>query len=62
MSTVHIPAIEPRPAARGILAVLVADREVRIIIEDDSVAARAARPQSVIDRARETLTRRASTS
>ena len=92
-ATDHIPALETEPALRGILALLVADRQeregrgadraewilarvglgddqiasitghdathVRAIIENDNVVASRARPQSVIDRARETLTRAA---
>jgi hypothetical protein len=91
----HTCARETEPALRGILALLVAERQeredpgidhaerilaraglgdeeiaslsghdanqVRAIIEAESVAALTPRPQSVIDRARETLTRNAST-
>jgi hypothetical protein len=91
----EISGLETEPALRGILALLVADRQeradrgvdraesilaraglchhqiasitghdanhVRAIIENDNVVANRGRPQSVIDRARETLTRAAST-
>jgi hypothetical protein len=92
----HISGLETEPALRGILALLVADRQeredrgvdraewilaraglghdqiasitghganhVRAIIEQHNEVASRARPQSVIDRAREALTRAASTS
>ena len=92
----HISGLETEPALRGILALLVADRQerddrgvdraewilarvglgddqiasitghdathVRAIIENDNVVASRARPQSVIDQARQILTRTASKS
>jgi hypothetical protein len=83
-ATDHIPALETELALRGILVLLVADRqerqdrdveraerilaraglhddEIASIIENGRGVARTTRPQSVIDRARETLTRAAST-
>jgi hypothetical protein len=91
----HISSLETEPALRGILALLVADRQERegrgadraesilahaglghdqiasitghdanhvcAIIENDDVVASRERPQSVIDRAREILTRATST-
>ena len=75
-ATDHIPALETELALRGILALLVADRQereergvervesilARAGLDDDQIAtiASRARPQSVIDRARETLTQAAS--
>jgi hypothetical protein len=90
----EISGLETEPALRGILALLVADRQeredrgvdraewilaraglghdqiasitghdanhVRAIVENDNVVANRGRPQSVIDRARETMTRAAS--
>jgi hypothetical protein len=81
-ATDHIPALKTELALRGILVLLVADRQERDVeraerslaragLHDDEIAsiiengrgvARTTRPQSVIDRARETLTRAASTS
>jgi hypothetical protein len=90
----HTSGLETEPALRGIMALLIADRQerdgrgadraesilaqaglghdqiasitghdanqVRAIIENDNVVASGERPQSVIDRAREILTRAAS--
>jgi hypothetical protein len=90
----EISGLETEPALRGILALLVADRQeredrgvdraewilaraglghdqiasitghdanqARAIVENDNVVANRGRPHSVIDRARETLTRAAS--
>jgi hypothetical protein len=90
----EVSGLETEPALRGILALLVADRQeredrgvdraewilaraglghdqiasitghdanhVRAIVENDNVVANRGRPHSVIDRARETLTRAAS--
>ena len=93
--TNHACALGTEPALRGILALLVAERQeredrgieraeqilgraglgdeqiashtgrdanqVRAIVEDDGVARSGARPQSVIDQARETRTRNVAT-
>ena len=73
-STNGTAALETEPALRGILALLVADRQDRAEsilgragLDPEQVAtiagrdANQVRPQSVIDRARETLTRAAAT-